>query len=77
MFQGDAIETTGNGSVGLVFIDKTSFSYLRVEKWYLMNGLDPSTGNQHDTDMLKSFVYKGEQKLGLMLCNLNTSCHMG
>ena len=46
VFQGDVIETIGNGSVGLVFLDKTTLSISEGGKMVLDELVyDPNTGN--------------------------------
>ena len=61
VFQGDTIETVGSGSVGLVFLDKTTLSLSEGGKMVLDELIfDPSTGNgSMAVDMLEgafSFV---------------------
>ena len=61
VFQGDTIETVGSGSVGLVFLDKTTLSLSDGGKMVLDELIfDPSTGNgSMAVDMLEgafSFV---------------------
>ena len=77
VFQGDTIETTGNGSVGLVFIDKTTFSLSEGGKMVLDELVyDPSTGNGNMTvDMLEgafSFISGEVAKTGPDAMQLKT-----
>ena len=34
VFQGDTVETTSSGAIGLVFLDKTTLSLSKEEKWF-------------------------------------------
>ena len=77
VFQGDTIETTGDGSVGLVFIDKTTFSLSEGGKMVLDELVyDPSTGNGSMTvDMLEgafSFISGEVAKTGPDAMQLKT-----
>ena len=77
VFQGDTIETTSNGSVGLVFIDKTTFSLSEGGKMVLDELVyDPSTGNGSMTvDMLEgafSFISGEVAKTGPDAMQLKT-----
>ena len=77
VFQGDTIETTGDGSVGLVFIDKTTFSLSEGGKMVLDELVyDPSTGSGSMTvDMLEgafSFISGEVAKTGPDAMQLKT-----